>query len=112
MNERFECKVTFGPALESLFEKIENKELSFEQYPHFKIKTSDGLDVDLIETKYYLQLLENYKKIKTDMEDAISKDKVRQKITKKMKYLMVDTCAEDSGKYTAYRDILNLLEEN
>ncbi len=41
----------------------------------------------------------------------ILKDKIKDFVSKKMKYLYVDSCAEDSGKYTAYKNILNLLEE-
>lgn len=41
----------------------------------------------------------------------ISKEKMKTEIKNKMKNLCVDTCAEDSGKYTAYMSILNLLEE-
>ena len=41
----------------------------------------------------------------------ISKEKIKTEIKNKMKNLWVDTCAEDSGKYTAYMSILNLLEE-
>lgn len=44
------------------------------------------------------------------MQDYIKKDIIVDRISKRMKYLMVDSCAEDSGKYTAYRDILNLIE--
>lgn len=41
----------------------------------------------------------------------ISKDKIKDFASEKMKHLYVDSCAEDSGKYTAYKNILNLLEE-
>ena len=41
----------------------------------------------------------------------ISKEKIKTEIKNKMKNLWIDTCAEDSGKYTAYMSILNLLEE-
>lgn len=44
-------------------------------------------------------------------EYYISKDKIKDFVSKKMKYLYVDSCAEDSGKYTAYKNVLNLLEE-
>lgn len=34
------------------------------KYHHFKIKTSDGIELDLIETKYYEELLDLYNKEK------------------------------------------------
>ena len=34
------------------------------KYHHFKIKTSDGIKLDLIETKYYEELLDLYQKEK------------------------------------------------
>lgn len=45
------------------------------------------------------------------MQNFISKDKIKEFITKKMKFLYVDSCAEDSGKYSAYMEIRGLLEE-
>ena len=45
------------------------------------------------------------------LNNSISKDKIKDFISEKMKHLYVDSCAEDSGKYTAYKNILNLLEE-
>lgn len=38
-------------------------------------------------------------------------EELQEYIENQMKYLWVDTCAEDSGKYTAYMDILNKIEE-
>ena len=38
-------------------------------------------------------------------------NKIKEKIDKEMKYLWVDSCAEDSGKYSAYKDVLNILED-
>lgn len=45
------------------------------------------------------------------LDNSIPKEKIKTEIKSKMKNLWVDTCAEDSGKYTAYMSILNLLEE-
>ncbi len=33
-----------------------------DNYPHFKIKTADGIELDLIETKHYLELLKEQDK--------------------------------------------------
>lgn len=38
------------------------------KYHHFKMKTSDGIELDLIETKYYKKLLDLYKKTKYELE--------------------------------------------
>lgn len=46
------------------------------------------------------------------LKNYISKDKIKEKIKKEMKYLYVDSCAEDSGKYSAYMSILNFLKED
>lgn len=34
-----------------------------EDYPHFKIKTADGIELDLIETKHYLELQKKQEKV-------------------------------------------------
>jgi hypothetical protein len=74
----------------------------FKKYHHFKIKTSDGIELDLIETKYYEELLDLYKQekewnqkiikaekfyrelyndvVKKTNERYIPKDKIRAKI--------------------------------
>jgi DNA repair ATPase RecN len=41
----------------------------FKKYHHFKIKTSDGIELDLIETKYYEELLDLYKQEKAKAEE-------------------------------------------
>ena len=38
-------------------------------------------------------------------------EEIIQEIEKDMKHLWVDTCAEHSGKYTAYRNVLCILEK-
>mgnify|MGYP003307460108 CR=1 FL=1 len=43
-------------------------------------------------------------------KNYIEKQKVKEFINNNMKKLWVDTCAEDSGKYTAYMKVLNFLE--
>lgn len=58
----------------------------------------------LIEEKQAIKIVLNY------IENSISKEELRKEIIDKMKNLWVDTCAEDSGKYTAYKNILNLVE--
>lgn len=43
-----------------------NEEEIIEKYHHFKIKTADGIELDLIETKYYKELLDLYKQEKEE----------------------------------------------
>lgn len=56
-----------------------------------------------------IETIENLIKENKELKDKSKK--IKTEIEEKMKYLWVDSCAEDSGKYSAYRHILNILEE-
>lgn len=78
-------------------EKEKNKELEEHQKQYL-----DGELITANQGKFFEKMIK---------ENYISKEKIKDFVSKKMKYLYVDSCAEDSGKYTAYKNILNLLEE-
>lgn len=44
-------------------------------------------------------------------KNYIKKDDLKKFVINNMKNLWVDTCVEDSRKYTAYKEVLNFLEE-
>ena len=66
---------------------------------------------ELMEKWGATEISSNIETILQALNNSISKEKIKTEIKSKMKNLWVDTCAEDSGKYTAYMSILNLLEE-
>lgn len=53
-----------------------DKEEIIEKYHHFKIKTADGIELDLIETKYYKELLDLYKQKKEKNKELEEKLKI------------------------------------
>ena len=104
-----------------------DKEEIIEKYYHFKIKTADGIELDLIETKYYKELLDLYKQEKEKNKELereilkrqwvkvdengniepvfyISKDKIKEKIEN-------ETINISGFRCIAVEDIENLLEE-
>lgn len=53
-----------------------SEEEIIEKYHHFKIKTADGIELDLIETKYYKELLDLYKQEKEKNKELEEKLKI------------------------------------
>jgi len=45
---------------------------------HYKIKNNDGLDLELVEKKYYEKIVDLYNKEKEKNKNSISKDKIRK----------------------------------
>ena len=66
-------------------------------------------DVQFTFTKSDIEAIENliqeYKELKKKIK------KIEDTVRNGMKNLWIDSCAEDSGKYSAYISILNILEE-
>lgn len=89
---------------------IENKYIKYKE--NVKLTTEEAIYI--LKRKDFCDEVENIaieNLIKENKELKDKSKKIKTEIEEKMKYLWVDSCAEDSGKYSAYRHILNILEE-